>query len=244
VNNTSATPIWTADHLPFGEAVNETHPENDPGLRYPGQWTIPEAEGLGLPEMYYNLYRWYVPGWGRYGQADPIGLRGGVNLFGYGGQNPFSYIDPLGLKKCCSKNDDCPSGKWYYTGNIVSGFESWAGLFWGTGIINSTGTYICIGRESVRADVKIYCEVTHAIGFDIGWDLMEGWSWQSATGCNKKDLFTTTEGQAFSLAIIGVSESRPARPSATDNSNRGWTAGVGISLGAGWAETTCVVERK
>jgi RHS repeat-associated protein len=100
VNNTSATPIWSADHLPFGEAVNETHPENDPGLRDPGQWTIPEAEGLGLPEMYYNLFRWYVPGWGRYGQADPIGLRGGMNLFGYVKGNPLRFVDPFGLATC------------------------------------------------------------------------------------------------------------------------------------------------
>ncbi len=177
----------------------------------------------------------------QYTQSDPIGLRGGVNLFTYVGQNPLKYVDPLGLKKCCSENDDCPSGEWYYTGNVVSGFETWIGVYWGTGIVNSTGTYTCIGRENIKVDVKVYCEVTHAVGFDIGWDIMEGWSWQSATGCKKKDLFTTTEGQVFSLGLAGLLESRPSGTSATDNSDRGWTAGIGISLGAGWAETTCVV---
>ncbi|MEN8163634.1 MAG: RHS repeat-associated core domain-containing protein [Acidobacteriota bacterium] len=97
VIDTTGTVTWTADHLPFGQVYAETNPDNDPGLRYPGQWTVPEAEGLGLPEMYYNVFRWYRGGWGRYLQADPIGLQGGVNLFVYVGGNPVGAIDPLGL---------------------------------------------------------------------------------------------------------------------------------------------------
>ena len=98
VIDTSGTPTWTADHLPFGEVYSETGPDNDPGLRYPGQWTVPEAEGLGLPEMFYNGFRWYRAGWGRYLEADPIGLRGGVNLFGYANGNSLRFVDPLGLQ--------------------------------------------------------------------------------------------------------------------------------------------------
>jgi hypothetical protein len=36
-------------------------------------------------------------GLGRYTQADPIGLRGGVNPFAYGDQNAIRHSDPLGL---------------------------------------------------------------------------------------------------------------------------------------------------
>ena len=30
-------------------------------------------------------------------EADPIGLEGGLNIYGYANQNPMSYVDPLGL---------------------------------------------------------------------------------------------------------------------------------------------------
>ena len=48
-----------------------------------------------------NIFRFYRPGWGRYTQADPIGLRGEYHLYRYTGGNPLTYIDPRGLKKIC-----------------------------------------------------------------------------------------------------------------------------------------------
>jgi len=38
---------------------------------------------------------------GRYVSADPIGLRGGVNLFGYVGGNSLNFSDPMGLMSYC-----------------------------------------------------------------------------------------------------------------------------------------------
>ncbi|WCM94851.1 hypothetical protein M5C99_09150 [Acidovorax sp. NCPPB 2350] len=69
----------------YGEAVRFD-------LRYPGQvWD--EETGLS-----YNLHRYYDAGVGKYIQADPIGLEGGWNRFGYVEGNPLSFIDPEGLQ--------------------------------------------------------------------------------------------------------------------------------------------------
>jgi RHS repeat-associated protein len=54
----------------------------------------PDATGL----MYYRA-RYYSPDLGRFTQRDPIGLAGGVNMFGYVDGNPVNFTDPSGLSK-------------------------------------------------------------------------------------------------------------------------------------------------
>ena len=60
-------------------------------LRFPGQYADDEAGS------FYNYFRSYQPNQGRYTQADPIGLGGGLNRYMYVNGNPLMYTDPLGL---------------------------------------------------------------------------------------------------------------------------------------------------
>jgi RHS repeat-associated protein len=50
--------------------------------------------------LVYMRNRYYDPETGRFTQEDPIGLAGGINLYGYANGDPVSYSDPFGLKVC------------------------------------------------------------------------------------------------------------------------------------------------
>jgi RHS repeat-associated protein len=94
----SAAVVWRAEYEPYGDIyVYRAGDAADPQrLRLPGQ-EAQEIPGVLGTDLYYNIFRWYRAGWGRYTQADPISLAGGMNLYRYAGDDPIGYADPLGL---------------------------------------------------------------------------------------------------------------------------------------------------
>ena len=48
----------------------------------------------------YRRNRYYDPSTGRFTQEDPIGLAGGLNVYGFAAGDPVNYGDPYGLKVC------------------------------------------------------------------------------------------------------------------------------------------------
>ncbi|CAD0325780.1 hypothetical protein CFBP2533_18780 [Xanthomonas hortorum pv. pelargonii] len=84
-----------------GEAFGNTAPDQDPDgdgaalvldMRFPGQ-RFDAASGLNQ-----NYFRDYDSATGRYGQSDPLGLRGGISTYAYVGLNPFYASDLFGLE--------------------------------------------------------------------------------------------------------------------------------------------------
>jgi RHS repeat-associated protein len=87
------TIVWRGKQQLWGREESANDANVSCKLRFPGQY---EDEESGL---YYNRFRYYDCETGHYISADPIGLAGGTNPYGYV-LNPLDWKDPLGLAGC------------------------------------------------------------------------------------------------------------------------------------------------
>ncbi len=95
--NAQGTVVWRWDSDGYGTTLPNEDPDGNGTkttihLRFPGQYYDQESG------LHYNWHRYYSPRLGRYIPADPIGIEGGPNLYGYAAQNPLRHTDPAGLQ--------------------------------------------------------------------------------------------------------------------------------------------------
>jgi RHS repeat-associated protein len=74
-----------------GNPTNFVPAWNTSGPRYRGELYDAHSDQVFLRN------RFYIPGLGRFGTADPIGHDGGLNLYGYCAGDPVNRTDPWGL---------------------------------------------------------------------------------------------------------------------------------------------------
>lgn len=91
----SSGTITRAGYQPYGESGS-----TGGTFRYTGARIDAETNGL-----YDFRARMYSPVLGRFLQVDPIGVRGGSNLYAYVGNDPLNWIDPLGFGSDSSSSD-------------------------------------------------------------------------------------------------------------------------------------------
>jgi len=87
---------WRWDSDGYGTTTPTHDPDGDGkatviNLRFPGQYYDQESGN------YHNWNRYCSPRLGRYLSADPIGIEGGPNGYGYVGGDPVGKTDPSGL---------------------------------------------------------------------------------------------------------------------------------------------------
>jgi RHS repeat-associated protein len=76
----------------FGNVLHSAETVPNPFKYVGGAGIMDEGNGL-----LYMRARYYDPELGRFINQDPIGLRGGMNLYAYVGNNPLNFVDPSGL---------------------------------------------------------------------------------------------------------------------------------------------------
>lgn len=82
--------VWAADLNVYGQAKNQLGKPSDCPFRFPGQYEDVETG------LYYNRFRYYDAEIGGYVSQDPIGLLGGMQVYGYV-FNPTNQTDIFGL---------------------------------------------------------------------------------------------------------------------------------------------------
>ena len=111
MTDASGTVVARYDYDPYGRTTKLSG-GLDADFGYTGHY-VHAPSGL-----YLTLFRAYDADSGRWLNEDPIGEAGGINLYGYVGNNPISYVDPYGLAI-----GDWWDGRTYFN----SGFtESWS----------------------------------------------------------------------------------------------------------------------
>ena len=90
----TARKVWEASSDAFGNIYIANNEFRNP-LWFPGQYKDDESN------LRYNWFRYYDTDSGRYLKSDPIGLKGGINLFEYAYSNPLKYQDHTGQCGLC-----------------------------------------------------------------------------------------------------------------------------------------------
>jgi len=212
--------VWRWDQQePFGATPPNDDPDGDGvkfdfPLRFPGQYFDRETN------LSYNYFRDYDAGIGRYIQSDPIGLRGGMNLYAYVKSNPLHEIDPLGLCDCKGGIWDQEIGDWQVSlafGGYIS--RGKVNLTCRTDPrIKCTGWQTCIGGGGIIGGGITWSIAGTIYGAPTSGDL-SGWSGSSMTGQAGAGLFG-----GGTQAPIGAP---------------GGSAGLGVGAGGGIAYINC-----
>ena len=184
-----ATYLATYTYLPFGEVQSTTGSANNP-FQYNGRFGV-LTQSTGLDFM---RARFYLPAIGRFLNADPSGLSGGLNLYTFAFNNPLLFQDPSGRIP--------PSYAGGYLPGFMSDLASLSALHEATSF---TGLVASVGETATYA---IYGGL---FALDVGIWVAVAYQWNQASKewpsnipiVNAADLPPAAPALTFDYAVIG-----------------------------------------
>jgi RHS repeat-associated protein len=157
------------------------------------------ANGQGTTQMLYRRNRYFDPTSGQFTQADPIGIAGGMNAFGFAGGDPVNYNDPFGLTGC--RNDD------YVCLIARAGWQTLGGLL---GVLGGAGGGAVIsaptGELAAVVAVPALAAAGGVIGAERAGDVFDSWYASRSVGSRGG-----SEQPRFKIPRSGVSGKEAAR---------------------------------
>lgn len=95
--------VMNLDYDPFGNviALKDANGIVDSNLEFVGEYGFSTKPLIDDLDWYYYGFRYYDPVTGRWPSRDPMGKQGGMNLYGFVGNEVTYAIDFLGLTKTC-----------------------------------------------------------------------------------------------------------------------------------------------
>lgn len=127
-------------YTPRGQFASSTSSVLEDTLRLAWKGLMYEGDST---KLYYVRNRWYDPTTGRFVSEDPVGIRGGTNLYAFGNYDPINGHDPFG--QCLYGSLSQPDNFHQKLHNALKGFTL---PYKGRGIM-------CTGDDSLAAWVYV-----------------------------------------------------------------------------------------
>lgn len=147
----------------FGASSVSAYYEQVPTPNGPPAWSGSLIEGSrDASGLLYKRNRYYDPASGRFTSQDPLGLGGGLNVYGFAGGDPVNQDDPFGLCPGLDSSPspfNCPPGYFTLVGAIVGGI---------TGFFTGGATGGAVGVAAAAPTLETAAPVTVPVGAATG----------------------------------------------------------------------------